>query len=136
MLLAAQRYKQQVTKYAHAGTHYGPTSHFSTKLKARELLYHLQKTFTGHMTCSSALLHLVPPAVEVSSQFKGADHALAVGHVCQQPQLQLPVVSHHQRVAGRSTEGLAHLQQRTRRALLSMNARGRKVQLALMNEGL
>jgi hypothetical protein len=49
--------------------------------------------------------------VEVPSQLKGADHALAVCHVGQQPQLQLPIVGNHQRVAWGSAEGLAHLQQ-------------------------
>jgi hypothetical protein len=49
------------------------------------------------------------PAVKVSPQLKGADHAPAVGHVGQQAQLQLAIVSDNQRLAGLCTEGLAHL---------------------------
>ena len=39
------------------------------------------------------------PGVEVASQFKGSDHGLAVGHVSQDPQLQLPVISYDECVA-------------------------------------
>ena len=36
--------------------------------------------------------------MEVTSQFEGINHALAVGHVRQDAQLELPVVGHHQAV--------------------------------------
>ena len=39
------------------------------------------------------------PGVEVTAQFKGSDHGLALGHVGQDTQLQLPIVCHHQGVS-------------------------------------
>jgi hypothetical protein len=49
------------------------------------------------------------PAMEVSPQLKGLNHAPAIGHVGQQPQLQLAVVSNNQRLGRLSAERLAHL---------------------------
>mmetsp|Transcript_19094 Transcript_19094/g.27570 ORF Transcript_19094/g.27570 Transcript_19094/m.27570 type:complete len:314 (+) Transcript_19094:365-1306(+) len=49
------------------------------------------------------------PRVEAAACFEGVDHALAPRHVRQQPQLQLPVVRHHQGVALLRHEGLPDL---------------------------
>jgi hypothetical protein len=47
--------------------------------------------------------------VEVAAQLERLNHALALRHVRQQPQLQLAVIRHDERVARRGAERLAHL---------------------------
>ena len=68
-------------------------------------------------TCADGILDVVIHAqggagVEVPAGFEGCDHGLALSHVGQHTQLQLPIVSHNQGMAfgDISCEGLADLQ--------------------------
>ena len=85
----------------------------------------------GVLTSSDGLLDVVihaqsSPGMEIASQLEGIGHGEAVGHVGQDAQLQLPIVSHHKSVPLRHVgcESFAHLQRATSCRLVRAGARG------------